>query len=672
MRRMRASVWITVALVSVLCGCTLDNTAVVPGPTGTPNQRNACPVWTNPPAAVNIPLPGQQTIDALASYDAQILLRTPRPIFNPYTTTLAPIGHLAKPVSCLTRTSARNESVGREQAFWIVNNDSGDYSQIQARLVYVTPHLYMYVQDNVSADIGAIKSSANLFEHQIFRTDEATYGPHWSPGVDDDPHITVLNATGLGNYIGGYFSISDEFPKALDPYSNERQMIYINLDAGIVPGDEYYNATLAHEFQHMIHWYWHPADGSWINEGMSVLAEHLNRFAVGRVDDSLLAQPDTQLTSWAPNGPATLPHYGAGYLFADYFAEHYGGDSVLRELLADPAQVPLNFDDVLAKHGYKDRFDDVFAKWVIANLLNDPTVDGGMYAYPSIPDKQATVQTTVSTFPFVAGSARYPATVHQYGTEYYTFQPPTGVHALTIGFTGTPYISILNTQPYGGARFAWWSNAGSEMDSTLTRTFDLTRLAGKSVTLTFRAWYDLSGSAAYAEISSDGGKHWTVPTVNVASGGDICCGFSEHSGDGLTATWESDSVDLSAYAGKTIQIRFEQVSRTNVPPPGLALDDIEIPQLGFKDDVSSDNGWQAAGFVRTANVLPEHYVLQAVVYPTGGGTPQVLPVTVDPRTAKGSITISSFGQLDHVTLAVSAMTPTLTALAPYLLTAHVS
>ena len=85
----------------------------------------------------------------------------------------------------------------------------------------------------------------------------------------------MLNASDLGP-IGGYFSSEDEYPTVVSQYSNERQMIYINLTGGGVPGTEFYNATLAHEFQHMIHWYWHPGDDSWVNEGMSVLAQHIN------------------------------------------------------------------------------------------------------------------------------------------------------------------------------------------------------------------------------------------------------------------------------------------------------------------------------------------------------------------------------------------------------------
>ena len=56
-------------------------------------------------------------------------------------------------------------------------------------------------------------------------------------------------------------------------------------------------------------------------------------------------------------------------------------------------------DAMLAASGTKDRFDDVFGKYVLANLLNDPTIANGIYAYPDIPGKRATVQASASAYP---------------------------------------------------------------------------------------------------------------------------------------------------------------------------------------------------------------------------------------------------------------------------------
>src|SRR5579859_3804891 len=323
MKRISVPIILALSAIIVLASCATAGRTPPPSPTVAAGR--VCPAWTNPPAAPTIPPPTRQTTAALAQYAAQVVLETPRPILNPYTTSQNPLAHRASAVPCLVRSSPRNEHVGQQTAFWTLNTDTGDENRVMAHLVVVTPHLYMYLQDGATANVADIKASADLFERQMFPTDERTYGTHWSPGVDDDPHITILNATGLGQYVGGYFSITDEYPHGVYPYSNERQIIYINLnpDGGEVPNQEFYNATLAHEFQHMIHWYYHPADDSWINEGMSVLAQHINAFTSGNFEDDFLAHPDTQLTTWSDDGTVVTRNYGAGYLFMDYLAEHY-------------------------------------------------------------------------------------------------------------------------------------------------------------------------------------------------------------------------------------------------------------------------------------------------------------------------------------------------------------
>src|SRR5207237_3092571 len=126
----------------------------------------------------------------------------------------------------------------------------------------------------VRTDAQAIESMATVFENSIYPTDRALFGSEWTPGVDNDPHITVLFSPLRG--AGGSYSAADEYTKAVNPFSNEREMIYIST-AGGWNGLE---STLAHEFQHMIHWHEHPNQDIWLNEGSSVLASALHGYPV--------------------------------------------------------------------------------------------------------------------------------------------------------------------------------------------------------------------------------------------------------------------------------------------------------------------------------------------------------------------------------------------------------
>jgi len=624
-----------------------------------------CPAWQTPPAA-NIPsLPATASARQVAEQNAARVLQTPRPLRNLYQIIPRLTRGQSQTVACRVRSAPRNEKAGHIASFNIVNATQSGYHTIGARLVYVTAHVYMYADVNggTALNDAALRASADRFEGSTYARDRAYYGEPWAAGPDDDPHITVLSSPEIP--YGGYFSSEDEFPRAVSPFSNERQMIYIHVGPGLEPGTEPYDETLAHEFQHMIHWYWHPSDPSWANEGMSVLAQHVNGFSTAPFDATFLQQPGTMLSGWTDDQAANVPRYGAGYLFMDYFAEHYGGYAVLKELLASPQQTPLNFDAVLAAHGYKDRFDDVFARFVVANALNDPQVAGGIYAHPTVPGEKAVPQHQVTRFPYSTDAGGQPATTQQYAAQYFDFTPPARTHTLAVHLHGDPTVGIVANTPFGGAPAEWWSNSGDNLDSTLTRAFDLRALAGKRATLSFEAWYDLEQDFdyGYVEVSTDGGATWaplraTSSVESNPNGANYGHGLTGTSGDGPAAAWVAERADLSAYAGKQILVRFETITDDAVHLPGLALDDIRIPELGFADTVATDGGWQAAGWLRSNNVLPEQYVLQAVVWTAGQAQPSVQRIAVDDATGTAHVTFADFGgRGTRVLLVLSALAP---------------
>ena len=204
------------------------------------------------------------------------------------------------------------------------------------------------------------------------------------------------------------------------------------------------------------------------------------------------------------------------------------------------------------------------------------------------------------------------ASVHQYAARYYDFRPSGGAKSLNVNFRGSTTVPIIANQPYGGASAEWWSNSGDEMASTLTRPFDLSAASGKQVTLNFQAWYDLEQDFdyTYVEASTDGGHNWTalptsVSTSSNPNGANEGHGITGESGGGTTAQWVPVTVDLSAYAGKPIQLRFENITDDAVHFQGFAVDALSIPAIGFSDNVSTDGGWQSQGWIRSNNVLPQ-------------------------------------------------------------------
>src|SRR5206468_3393854 len=135
---------------------------------------------------------------------------------------------------------------GRVDTFWIGNQRTGEYRQAEATLRLASAHAYWYVEQGRTVGDDAIRHAADFFESRTYPTVHQYYGTEWSPGVDDDVHITVLMAQVPG--VGAYYSSWDEYPRSVYVHSNEREMVHINLDA-LEPGTSEFDGVLAHEFQ---------------------------------------------------------------------------------------------------------------------------------------------------------------------------------------------------------------------------------------------------------------------------------------------------------------------------------------------------------------------------------------------------------------------------------------
>ena len=72
--------------------------------------------------------------------------------------------------------------------------------------------------------------------------------------------------------------------------------------------------------------------------------------------------------------------------------------------------------------------------------------------------------------------------------------------------------------------------------------------------------------------------------------------------------------------------RFEYVTADAANLTGFAVDDIEIPELGFQDPADSDRGWTAAGFRRIEGPLEQRFLL-ILIQP--GDLPIVTRIPVD-------------------------------------------
>ena len=555
--------------------------------------------------------------------------------------------------------------VGAQQSFWVSNSDTDENRQAQAVLRYKTEHVYFWIENGVPYNNGDLKRLVDTFENKIYPKNREFFGSEWTPGVDNDVHLYILYAKDLGQSVAGYYSPADELLPAVREDSNGHEMFLISAEQDLA--DEYAYTVLAHEFQHMIHWYRDRNEETWLNEGFSNLAAFLNGYNVGYSDFIYANNPDMQLTSWPPNIEDAAPNYGAAFLFVTYFLDRFGEEAT-KAVVADKANSMVSIDQVLAQMGIKDpsngnliQADDVFADWVVASFLQKSNVADGRYTYHNYPEAPRPTETeTIYDCPH----DQSPRDVSQYGVDYIRI---TCVGDYNLRFESLPQVGVLPTDFHSGL-YGFYSNRGDDSDITLTRTFDFTGQSGP-LTLTYWTWYDLEEDYDYVYLlASEDGENWQFVMTPSGTGRDptgnsFGWGYTGQSGSGLK--WVQEEVDLSQFAGKKIQLRFEYITDAAVNMDGFLLDDIAIPEIGYSSDFENDDGgWQADGFVRIQNVLPQTFKISLILI-GNTTTVQRIDLTADNIV---NIPLHLGTEADEVILVVSGTTRFTTQKALYYIT----
>ncbi len=169
--------------------------------------------------------------------------------------------------------------------------------------------------------------------------------------------------------------------------------------------------------------------------------------------------------------------------------------------------------------------------------------------------------------------------------------------------------------PAAGAK-QWYSGTGDAYDATLSRQV---AVPSGTTTLSFQARWNIEDCGpdacdyAYVEVD-DGTGFKAIPgsITKPAEGNGI---------DGVSNGYKPATFDLSAYANKTVTLRFhyktDPAAQGNVgatDPPGIFIDEIKLTNGAttvFTDGAENGaNGWAATGFSivgATSSKLYDHY-----------------------------------------------------------------
>jgi len=364
---------------------------------------------------------------------------------------------LARSAAPLADTPAAEPAVGDSLTFsdWVYAN--ADYRQVPAHLRYKAGPFHgrtlcLWVADDVwttqasgRPDVWAAGVSSvpglqrgfsaamaaaygarflNAGTDDIYSSVTAIFGPEWAEGATGYTnlisgtgtlHILVanLNPTGAGSYPAGYFDSSNNYLRTgtnSNPDSNEKLMFFLNSDSlsEYVParpwsaqssGPRYMVSALAHEFQHMIHFYQKDilrggSSDSWVNEMSSMVAEDLvsDRLGVegprgvplladgtfdysagsgdtnwGRLNTFVPQHAVTSLTDW---GDLSQASYANAYAFGAWAVRNFGGPALFRSLVqragGDAAAVVAAVNDTTGRH---ETFASLVRWWGLATLM---------------------------------------------------------------------------------------------------------------------------------------------------------------------------------------------------------------------------------------------------------------------------------------------------------------
>lgn len=159
--------------------------------------------------------------------------------------------------------------------------------------------------------------------------------------------------------------------------------------------------------------------------------------------------------------------------------------------------------------------------------------------------------------------------------------------------------TVVNTPASG--KYEYFSGSGDELDHSMTTSVDLTKATNAE--LTFKAWYDIETDWDYAsvQVREAGTSDWATVQGNITT---VANPNEQNPGHGITGNsngWVDAEFDLSQFASKQIEVKFNYWTDVAVAMPGFYVDDIVISVDGntlVSDNAEGDSAFTFDGFTK--------------------------------------------------------------------------
>ncbi len=393
------------------------------------------------------------------------------------------------------------------------------------------------------------------------------------------------------SYIAGFYS------PTLESYFDRNTMTIDAYDWANRTGPDsarpyLYEGVFAHEYQHLLHDDYDTDEETFVNEGLSDLAENLVGYPMandGHVS-AAMSNPENSLVLWGDQGGLEiLSDYGHAYLFQLYLQEKFGWGFIQTEF-HNPLNGISGINDSLAMVGANTTFADIYHDWAVA-LMIDSKKAGSRYEFisrnlhldlgtPTDPNPEA------YDFPGVG----------PWGTDYiWVTGNPKNLGRLT--FNGIDYSTFPTD--WTSVDGALWGGAGDLLDN-----FAIFPTTGGG-TLTFDTKYNIEEGwdFGFVQVSTDGGVTWTslsnAYTTAVHDPSAHPTVVANLPGlTGVQPDFVTMSFDLSAYAGQDILIAFRYVTDWGTYYDGWFVDNVYV------DDTLISDGTDASVFKSLTQIIP--------------------------------------------------------------------
>lgn len=309
----------------------------------------------------------------------------------------------------------------------------------------ITPEITLTMARALDSITG---STSRNPEKGILENDQEVFG---IPPVNrySDDYVTdfvffdVRDGFAGNGAVLGFFSPNDQSDPSTVPFSNGLNLLYIDSKEGLEGGTKGLLGTIAHEYQHLIHYARKQNSITFLNEGCSEVASILNGYS-DRRDAGYLNNTNVPMFRWTRStSQATnlLADYTRSLTWVHYLSEQFG-EQFLYQFAGAKRDSMARVDEALQKIGRTDiTWQSIFKNFAAALYVQSNTADPQYRFKFRLVGSTSTRAKATSWTGADVPDTNISVKLEPFGISYYTFSKPAGI--VKLSFSSSANIAVM-------------------------------------------------------------------------------------------------------------------------------------------------------------------------------------------------------------------------------------